>query len=155
MKALVGKSEALRKELTEAVDLDAASFVAVMDAFKLPKDTPEQQQARLEAVEKATLEATEVPLQTARKAVDVMGLVLEAVSYGNLTAITDAATGAALERAALTAAGLNVRINAKSLQDRSAAQAFIDKLVAVEKRAADLDEQIAKQLRERGGLELP
>lgn len=155
MKSLADKSEALRKELTETVDLDSASFVAVMDAFKLPKDTPEQQEKRAAAVEKATLGATEVPLQTARKAVDVMALVLEAVTYGNLTAITDAATGAALERAALTAAGLNVRINAKSLQDRSAAQAFLDNLSAIEKRAADLDDQIKVQLRERGGLELP
>jgi glutamate formiminotransferase/formiminotetrahydrofolate cyclodeaminase len=126
-----------------------------MDAFKLPKDTPEQQEQRVAAVEKATLGATEVPLQTARKAVDVMALVLEAVTSGNLTAITDAATGAALERAALTAAGLNVRINAKSLQGRRAAQAFLDNLSALEKRAANLEDQIKVQLRERGGLELP
>lgn len=155
MKALTEKSEALRQLLTAAVEQDAASFVGVMEAYRLPKETPEQQQARAAAVEAATLEATRIPLETARNAVAVMELALEAVTHGNLTAITDAATGAALARAALTAAGLNVRINSKSLTDRTTAQAFLADLAVVEAHAVDLEAQVNAVLRDRGGLELP
>lgn len=155
MKTLAENAEALRQELTGAVEADAASFVAVMEAFKLPKETPEQQEKRAAAVEEATLHATRVPLETARKAVDVMALALEAVTFGNVTAITDAATGAALGRAALTAAGLNVRINIQSLKEQNAARSFVEELTGLEAQAKELEARINAQLRERGGLELP
>jgi len=50
MWALIEQAETLRAELTAAVDEDAAAFEAVMAAFKLPKDTEEQQAARNAAV---------------------------------------------------------------------------------------------------------
>ncbi|HNS38575.1 MAG TPA: glutamate formimidoyltransferase, partial [Anaerolineaceae bacterium] len=86
MWALIEQAETLRAELTAAVDEDAAAFEAVMAAFKLPKDTEEQQAARNAAVQQATFAAAQVPLTVARRAVQVMDLALQAAQLGNLNA---------------------------------------------------------------------
>lgn len=154
MQEMVEKAERLRAELVAAVQRDAAAFEDVMAAMKMPKETPDQEQLRSVALERATLTAARIPLDTARKAVAVMELALEAVTYGNTNAITDGGTAAALARAGLSGAGLNVHINANSLQDRNAADSLLNELRSLEQRAAQLETQIQAQLRQRGGLSL-
>ncbi|MEZ0396114.1 MAG: glutamate formimidoyltransferase [Anaerolineales bacterium] len=152
MNEILLQAERLRAELTQAVAEDAAAFEKVMTAFKLPKDSPAQEAARLQAIEAATLEAARVPLTTAQKAVSVMALAERAVALGNLNAITDAASAVALGRAALTAAGYNVRINLNNLQDRAAGDEILAQLTALEERAAGLEAAARQALQERGGL---
>jgi len=136
---LIEQADALRVELTAAVDEDAAAFEAVMAAFKLPKDTEAQQTERNTAIQQATFAAAQVPLTVARRAVRVMALALEAAQWGNTNAISDAATGIALGRAALTGAGLNVRINLLGLDDQTAGAPLLAELAEFEKRAATIE----------------
>ena len=96
MYALLDEAETLRRELKTAIEKDARAFTAVMDAFKLPRDTDEEAAARQVAIDAATLTAAEVPLETARMAVRVMALAGRAVAVGNVNAISDGATGVAL-----------------------------------------------------------
>jgi glutamate formiminotransferase/formiminotetrahydrofolate cyclodeaminase len=152
MKAVLEKAESLRLDLTTAIDRDAAAFEAVMEANKLPKNTSEQQEARSQEVERATLGAAQVPLEVADMAVEVMELAVLAVSLGNLNAISDGATGAALARAGLTGAGYNVRINITGLQDQGAAHDLLEKLRKLEGRATSLEERIRVELVRRGGM---
>ena len=152
MYTLLERAEALRKALTETIERDAAAFAEVIKAFKLPKETPEQQAARAQAVEEATLHAAQVPLETARMAVEVIELAVQAVELGNLNAISDGATGAALARAALTGAGYNVRINVTGLQDQTTAQALIDEVRTLEARANEQEAKIKHALVVRGGM---
>ncbi|RPI33901.1 MAG: glutamate formimidoyltransferase [Chloroflexota bacterium] len=154
MQSILDQAEVLRLDLTQAVARDAAAFEAVMAAFRLPKDTPEQQKQRSEAIERATLEASRQPLDVARKAVQVMELAAQAIALGNVNAITDAGTGAALARAALAGASLNVRINLNSLQDKAIAQKMLDELQVLEGDAAGLEERVRAALQERAGLSL-
>jgi glutamate formiminotransferase / formiminotetrahydrofolate cyclodeaminase len=152
MRAVLGAAENLRSELTQAVSQDALAFEAVMEAFRLPKDTDEQQTARQRAILKSTLGAAREPLEVARKAVRVMELAALVVASGNLNAITDAGTGAALAKAALTGAGYNVRINLNSIQDDEHKPEMQAELDSLDKRAGELDAEIRMTLRERGGL---
>ncbi|NQU31157.1 MAG: cyclodeaminase/cyclohydrolase family protein, partial [Anaerolineae bacterium] len=152
MKEILEKAESLREKLTRAVEEDAASFMAIMQAFKLPKESDEEKTARSQAIQKATLYATQVPLQTARDAVFVMELVLKVATKGNLNAITDGASGAAMARAALTSAGYNVRINITSLKDKAQANAILTELIALENIADDVEKALRQVLIERGGL---
>jgi len=154
MQEVLAEAEDLRTKLTRAVDEDAASFEAIMAAFKLPKDTEQEKAARSQKIQEATLYASQVPLQTARDAVRVMELALQAARMGNSNAITDGASGAAMARAALTSAGSNVRINLSSLQDKAQADALMTELKALEARAAELDAAVKEVLAERGGLSL-
>ena len=79
MQAVRVHAEKLREELTYAVDDDAGAFEAVMGAYRLPKDTPEQKAARTASIQSATVNAAHVPLHVAEGAVKVMELALRCV----------------------------------------------------------------------------
>ncbi|MDP2778749.1 MAG: glutamate formimidoyltransferase, partial [Anaerolineales bacterium] len=114
MQAIRVMAESLRKELMQAAGDDAASFEVLMATFKLPKETDEQKSERNTAIIKATLNAAHVPLHVAEDSVKVMELALKCTQRANLNAISDSMSGFAMSRAALTAAGYNVKINVNS-----------------------------------------
>ena len=154
MQAVLKRAESLRAGLTAAIELDAQSFEAVMAAYRLPKDTTEQQAERARVVDQALLGATRVPLEVAEKSLEVVELAAQVVARGNVNAICDGAVAVAMGRAALTGAGYNVRVNVASLQDASAGRPFLERLVDLERQSALLDEQVRTDLRQRGGLPL-
>ncbi len=152
---LIEKSDALRQTLTLAIDEDALAFTCLMQATRLPKETEEQQAARKLAIQQATLEAARVPLKVANLAVDVMRLTLEAARFGNLNAISDAASGFSMARACLNGAGLNVRINLQGLEDPTSGQPMLNELTRLEKTARDLVFELRRALAERSDMTLP
>jgi glutamate formiminotransferase / formiminotetrahydrofolate cyclodeaminase len=154
MNEILNQAERLRRDLTAAVEEDAAAFEGVMAAFKLRRETPEQETVRLRAIEEATLQAARVPLATAQKVLSVMALAERCTALGNTNAISDAATAVALSRAALTAAGYNIRTNVNSLSEAAAGEELLAKLAALEEKAARLENETRKSLQKRGGLVL-
>jgi len=154
MLSILEEAEQLRASLTEAVREDAAAFEDVMAAYRLPKDTPAEQDQRSAAIERSTLAAALAPLQVARKAVRVLELSEQVVRLGNLNAISDGATAASLARAALTGSGYNVRINAVELQDRTTAQELITQVAELDRQADELELKVRDLLTERGGMPL-
>jgi glutamate formiminotransferase/formiminotetrahydrofolate cyclodeaminase len=152
MQAIRLQAAKLRQILTQAVDDDAAAFEAVMGTYKLPKDTEEQQRARHAAIQMATMNAARVPLHTVGDSVKVMDLAARCAKEGNINAISDAMSGAALARAAITAAGYNVRINLNSLEEPSAGQNMIVELQELEKRADMIEAEIRKTMEERAQI---
>lgn len=154
MRSILHRAESLRSELTDAIRRDSAAFEAVMAAFKLPKDTPQEAAARQQAVENAMLEAARVPLEVARQAVEVMALAAQVVADGNLNAISDGATAGAQARAALTGAGYNVRINIVALKDPAPGLPMLEELRQLEARAHPLEMEIRSALEARGGMSL-
>ncbi len=154
MRAIVERAEQLRADLTRAVEQDAAAFQAVMAALKLPKDTPDEQAARHQAIEKATWNAAQVPLEVVRRSLEVMELAEQVVSQGNLNAITDGGTAAVQAKAALTGAAYNVRINLSTVKDQKAAQLVLTDLDDLETRAIEINRRVQSHLQSRGGLRL-
>ncbi|HQU37833.1 MAG TPA: glutamate formimidoyltransferase, partial [Anaerolineales bacterium] len=152
MQAVRVMAEKLRAEMTQAVEDDAASFEAVIGAFKLPKETEEQQKVRTAAIQRATLNAALIPLHSAERSVKIMELAIKCAEHGNLNAISDALSGFAMSRASLTAAAYNVRINIHSLPDKSAGDGYLNELADLEKQADALETKIRKVMKERGGI---
>ena len=152
MQAIRVMAESLRKELTQSVDDDAASFEVLMATFKLPKETAGQKEARAAAITKATLNAAHIPLNVSEDAIKVMELALKCAKDGNLNAISDSMSGFAMARASLTAAGYNVRINVNSLEDKSAGEKMLKELAELEKKADQLEKEIRKVMKDRGGI---
>jgi glutamate formiminotransferase / formiminotetrahydrofolate cyclodeaminase len=152
MNEILSQAERLRRDLTEAVQLDSTAFNNVMAAFKLPHATAEQQLERQNSIEKATLVAAEVPMTVAQKAVSVMALAERCAALGNLNAISDAASGLALAQAALTTAGYNVRININELSDKVSGEDLLSQLVVLDARAEKLTKDLKHVLMERGGI---
>jgi glutamate formiminotransferase/formiminotetrahydrofolate cyclodeaminase len=154
MRFVASRAEALRAELAQAVRADAAAFDEVMAAYRLPKETPEEEARRTAEIQRATLKAAEVPLSVAEKSLEVLQLSAEVATHGNLNAICDAGTAAALAAASLSGASLNVQINAIALEDKDKAARLADRIREIEAQAGRLQAQIRDQLAGRGGLSL-
>jgi len=152
MQAIRVMAENYRKELTQAVDDDSSAFEAVMGAFRLPKETEEQQAKRNATIHLATLNAAHVPFRVAKDAVKVMELALKCAKEANINAISDSMSGFAMSRAALTAAGYNVKINLNSLEDKSAGEKMLEELKELEAKADELEKEIRKTMETRGGI---
>jgi glutamate formiminotransferase/formiminotetrahydrofolate cyclodeaminase len=138
----------LREELTLAVSQDSDAFTRVMKAYKKPKSD----QDREKAIQDATLEASEVPLGVAIKALRIFELAIKIAELGNKNAITDAGAGANLALAAVTSAGYNVRINLGSLNKIKESKRLLSELELIEDRALELMKKIKKIVSERGKL---
>ena len=120
------KGQELMTELLHLVDEDTEAFNRIMAAFGLPKKTEEDKAARSQAIQEATLYATQVPLHTMQASFRAFDICRAMAEEGNPNSVSDAGVGALAARAAVLGAGLNVKINAGSLKDREVA----DKLIA-------------------------
>lgn len=114
------KATACYDQLLNLVDEDTRAFNSIIDAFRLPKTSPEEKKIRKKAIRKATIAAIEVPLQTMKIAAAILPVTLAMVREGNPNSITDAGVGALCIEAAVKGAGMNVKINAASLDDEDA-----------------------------------
>ena len=130
------EGQILLRSLLALVDEDTAAFNRIMDAFKLPKATDEEKEARTQAIQDATLYATEVPLRTMKAAHSVFPLLRRMAETGNPASVSDAGVGALAARSAVLGAFLNVRINAKGLKNRDLADRLLAEAAQV---AADAE----------------
>jgi glutamate formiminotransferase/formiminotetrahydrofolate cyclodeaminase len=117
MKRLRARAYELQREMLGLMQRDERVFEAVMQAYRLPRDTAEESEARRDAVQTALVDATEVPLETMRAAVDTLRLAKTAAELGSTNAISDAGVAARMAHAAAHGASLNVAINVRSLRD--------------------------------------
>ena len=123
-----------------------------MGALRLPKETEEEQSKRNAAIHFTTLNAARVPLKVAKDSVKVMELALKCAKEANLNAISDSMSGFSMSRAALTAAGYNVRININSLDDKSVGEKMLEELKDFEAKADELEKEIREVMKTRGGI---
>jgi formiminotetrahydrofolate cyclodeaminase len=98
--------------LRSLVDEDAQAYDGVVAAYRLPKASEDEKEARRLAVAKAMARATEVPLETAESCLVVIRAAGVALAHGNPNAESDARTASALAIAGLRGAAENVKTNA-------------------------------------------
>ena len=124
-------------ELAEAIDRDAASYEAVMAAFKLPQSTPDEVKVRDTAVQTATRGAAEVPMQVAERTVALYERL------GQLASISAASMKSDLEVARLMAAAgakgalANVEINLDGITDAGYVTSMREKVATLRQRVGD------------------
>lgn len=117
--ALNEQAQALRLALEALVQADAEAFAPLAAAYSLPKDTPEQAAHKAAVLENALDAACAVPLQIMEKCAEGIRLAQQYAEKGSVLAVSDAGCAAALCRAALQAASLNVFVNTKLMADRT------------------------------------
>ena len=110
------------------VDLDTEAYNAVTAAFKLPKATDEEKAVRSASIAKAMRQATEVPLETCERSMEVLRAAALALAHGNPNAASDVRTAMSLCRAALDAAAENVRANVGSPSIAAESSLFLGRL---------------------------
>lgn len=148
MNAVAAAASDLRARLMAAIDEDIAAFDAVMAAYRIDKDDP----ARPAAIQTAMIGAADVPLNVARMAVEAMQLAEQIARLGSHTAASDAAVATLMGLAAVEGAGLNVRVNAASFEDRALATRYQDDVTALLKQARTLRDSAISIAEERAGI---
>ena len=133
---------AVMNELLYLVDEDTAAFNKIMDVFGMPKGTEEEKAARAEAMEVATLYATQVPLRTMKAAYKAFDVVRAMAEEGNPNSVSDAGVGALAARSAVMGACLNVKINAAGLKDRAMAESLVKEAEEIQAAAQKAEAEI-------------
>ncbi len=134
LSAALDEMQRIADELAEAIDRDAASYDAVIAAFKLSQGDAQKTRQREEAIQKSTKGAAEVPLQVAERTVELFERL------GQLDAIVAASMRSDLQVARLMAeagargALANVEINLDGLTDAAYAASMRRKIEALRER---------------------
>lgn len=119
--------EAARAHLVQLIADDAQAFLPVSAVYRMPKDTPEQLEARKAAMEAAIDGACDVPL----KIMDACSDLLETCDFmahnGSKMVRSDAGCAAVLAKAAIQSASLNVFVNVASMEDKAKAAKYRDR----------------------------
>ncbi len=105
------------KSLSKIIDEDSTAFDDVMVAFKMPKETEAEKEARSNAIQEGYKHALEVPFKCAEECYRVLELQEVFAKYGNVNAITDVGVGTLLAYTGLEGALFNVTINLISIKD--------------------------------------
>jgi len=121
------KSLAYQNILVMLVDEDTLAFNRIMAAVSLPKDSDEQKETRLTALQSATKYAIEVPFKIMETSFACLESIKCMAEVGNPNSISDAGVAALCIRTAVMGAYLNVRINCKDLNDDNYVSNIIQK----------------------------
>ena len=116
---------ALRTSLLQGAAADEAAYQAYRDAASLPRTRDGEKSERTDAMQRALIAATDVPLGVARSVREVAEILESVARVGNPHVRSDAAFAVLLAEVALRGALLNVRGNAVLLKDRELAGTYL------------------------------
>jgi len=119
------KGQAYKATLIQLVDEDTNAFNKIIDSFRMPKNTDKEKIARATAIEEATKYATQIPFKVMETAYNSMEVAQAMLKIGLPSSLSDAAVGILCAKTAVTGAYFNVKINAKTIKDRSFAEEII------------------------------
>ncbi len=136
------KGQKFKDELLFLVDEDTNSFNKIMDAFRLPKSTETEIEDRKQAIESATIYATEVPLKVMKTAYESMVVMQEMAEHGLQNSLSDAGVGALCARTAVLGAYLNVRINAKDIKNRDRADQILKEAENIKQMTIQIEQDL-------------
>ena len=149
--ALNERSAALRKRLERLVQADAEAFLPLAAAYKLPKETPEQQAHKAAVLEEALNRACAAPLEIMAACCEGITLAEEYAAKGSVLALSDAGCAALFCKAALQAAGLNVTVNTRLMADKARAAALNAKAAALLADFVPKADRVYEQLTQQEG----
>ena len=100
------------------MEADRDTFTALMDTFKLPKDTDEEKIYRSKMIKEKTIAAMESPLNLAKESLEFYDNIDFAIEFGNKNLTSDAIVAAILLHSAIESAIVNALVNFNSLVNK-------------------------------------
>ena len=125
------KLEQKKQDLVRMVDEDAEAFEPLAKAYRMPKETEEEQAEKEKVMEAALKNAAEAPLCIMKTIVDTMEMIRVLGEKGSRLAVSDAGVAILFAQAAL-----NIFINTKMMKDQEEAERLnyrADQLIATGK----------------------
>jgi glutamate formiminotransferase/formiminotetrahydrofolate cyclodeaminase len=138
------KGKLYHTQLLKCVDEDTVAFNQIMSAFDLPKTTEQEVAMRKKAIQEATKNAIEVPLNVMKLAAGSMEIIKAMAETGNPNSISDAGVGALCARTAVEGAFLNVKINATGLKDEKYVSQVLVEAQEILQQAKQTEAEILK-----------
>ncbi len=143
------KGKAYHDELLRLIDLDTDAFNEIMNAFGLPAGSEEEKSAKKLAIQEATKHAIEIPFRVMETAFAAMDVVKAMAEIGNPNSVSDAGVGALAARSAVMGAYLNVRINAKDVEDKAWIDDILSRGGTIQDRAIAMESEILEIVSEK------
>jgi formiminotetrahydrofolate cyclodeaminase len=143
MSRVIVEADGLRDDALELAEADAAAFGAVAEAYRLPRETAGQQEARSAAIAEATLGAAQPPADVIRLSLLLVSLAEDLLPAGNRNVITDVAAAAEAARAAAVTARVNVEVNLRGIRDPAVAAEFVATAAVADDITARADRIVA------------
>ena len=137
------KGQRLKDELLHLVDEDTEAFNHIMQAFGMPKGSPEEKAARSAAIQEATKYAIEIPFRVMQLSLESMHVAKAMAETGNPNSVTDAGVGGLCARTAVIGAHMNVLTNAAGLKDKD----FLDRILPEAQRMTNEAEALEQEIR--------
>ena len=124
LQSLRAEAQRIHKALLLLVEKDAEAFAPLADAYRMASETESEKEEKERVMQTCLINAALVPLEIMEKSAEALPLLEELAHKGSPLAVSDAGCGAALSKAAIQAAWLNVCINTRLIKDEKfAAQA--------------------------------
>ena len=101
----------------ELMEEDTRSFMGVIEAYKLPKNSPEEIEVRNKAVMEGYKEALETPRALCDESLELYPVLDTLAELGNKNALSDVGVAALMLYAAIESALLNVIINLNAIDE--------------------------------------
>jgi formiminotetrahydrofolate cyclodeaminase len=147
LKEVKSELERLGARMRELIAEDAASFEAVLRAYRLPKETDAQRTERGAKIQIALRGAVDVPFETAQRGFEVLRLLGELADIGNPNALSDVAVGAELAQVAVRGASYNVGANLDSIADREAANNTREQMNEMIEQSKAIAEEVGAKMK--------
>jgi len=151
---ILSEAEELRGKLLELMVEDTRVYGQVSAAYAMPRDTPEEKDARSEAIQSALKVAMGAPLEAAICCHKILKLNEPLVEKGNQNLISDVGVAVLLAESAMRSAILNVEINLSYIKDEKLCQETREKLRPLIAEAVELRSKIYKKVNEAISAEL-
>lgn len=142
MKSVVVSASELRDKLLDDIKKDSDSYSAVMQAYKMPKNSEEEKLKRQDLIQEKLKTAAKVPMDIAQSAFKILELSEKVVEKGNPNAVTDGLISGMLARTAVLSAVLNVQINLGSIKDQDFVKEMQEKVKNIKARTVKYEETI-------------
>lgn len=133
-------------ETLDCMDKDKQVFLELMASFKMPKETDEEKNLRIQKINQKTYEAMMVPLELLRKSMKFYENINFGVEYGNKNVVSDAGVAAIMLHSSIESAVLNVRINLASLKDENLKANILTEINDYMKISYNKKEEIIKKV---------
>jgi formiminotetrahydrofolate cyclodeaminase len=137
----------LGDRLAVLVDRDSEAYDMVIAAYRLPRGTDAEKQARTGAIQLALRSAIDVPLEVMRTCADAVEQGVVVTELGNRNAASDVQVGLELLLAGLRGARLNVEVNLGMVKDAAYVALVgeeLSRLTAAAERDADAAREKAR-----------
>ena len=136
----------IAEQMEDLIAEDAEAFEPLSRAYGLPKATEEEKQYKEEVLQKALYEAAQPPLKMITLALEAL-VILEMLSEkASRLVVSDVGCGAAMARAAIEGAALNVYINAKMIHDEKTAKDLFDNTKSMVEKGTALAGKIYQEV---------